>query len=152
MLALDERQEAFCHRYAEHRNGKRAAQEAGYNGCNKTLAVTANRLLKRANIKEKLRVLIGDIEEAQKNATQKAQEALNEEYKQKLMGPLERLAILAGMARDAEKGSDKLKAIELLCKLDGSFVQDGKNPNDTNLDDLRDRALAAFEKLHDLSS
>lgn len=103
-------------------SGVDAAQKAGYKGTDNSLMVTACRLLRNV----KIQVIIKkrqEKEESKRNATRK-----------------EKLELLTGMMRDDSalkietkegfdeiipniKHADRIKAIELHCKLNGDLVQ-----------------------------
>jgi phage terminase small subunit len=111
-LKLSERQERFCREYAATGNGSKAALAAGYSqrGPN----ATAARLLANASI----RARVADIQRPRFDALDLTGE--------RTLAEVSRIAF----ATDAEVQSgavripDKLRALDILCRAQGLYVQD----------------------------
>lgn len=145
-MALTEKQEKFVLEFAKCGNATQAYINAGYSYKNEKVATSlASRLLSKDDVKAKLREIheetktnaIADIQEMQSILTAIIREELDEE---KLMTVSEG----EGYSRIVSKRQqaalkDRLKAIELLGKMQGAFVDkvqiDGNVPV-TFVDDL----------------
>ncbi len=103
---LDERQKLFCEKFLEGFTGTRRvspmeAYQFAYPDCNKKSAsASGSRLLTYVNVKEYLKERISEM----------------------TMQTNEVLIRLGNLARNAEKDSDKLKALELIGKTQGMFL------------------------------
>ena len=122
-MALNPRQQKFVQEYANGASGSEAARRAGYKGNPDTLSTTAHKLLTNADIRKRV--------EGLRKAAWNAAVATREE----------RLAILSGMVRGephrvtiVSEGvpsdidqlpsvSARVKAAELLAKMQGDFVE-----------------------------
>lgn len=84
-MGLTERQRKFVHAYATNGgNGTQAAKDAGYNGADNVVAVTACNLLKQPKIAQALDALVGKaIAKAERGAIADIQECL--EYETAIM-------------------------------------------------------------------
>lgn len=111
-MKLSERQERFCREYAATGNGSKAALAAGYSqrGPN----ATAARLLANASIKKR-------VEEIQRPQL----EAL-EATTARTLAEVARIAYAS--AAEVQSGAvripDKLRALDILCRAQGLYVQD----------------------------
>ena len=103
-LKLNARQKAFCEYYVASGNATDAAIKAGYK--EKYAGVNADKLLKNTNI-------------------QKYIEELQEKAKgNRIMTAIERREFLTSMIKDgAVKDTDRLKALDILNKMDGEYTQ-----------------------------
>ena len=103
-LKLNARQKAFCEFYVASGNATDAAIKAGYK--EKYAGVNADKLLKNTNI-------------------QKYIEELQEKAKgNRIMTAIERMEFLTSMIKDgAVKDTDRLKALDILNKMDGEYTQ-----------------------------
>ena len=103
-LKLNARQKAFCEFYVASGNATDAAIKAGYK--EKYAGVNADKLLKNTNI-------------------QKYIEELQEKAKgNRIMTAIERREFLTSMIKDgAVKDTDRLKALDILNKMDGEYTQ-----------------------------
>ena len=103
-LKLNARQKAFCEYYVAIGNATDAAIKAGYK--EKYAGVNADKLLKNTNI-------------------QKYIEELQEKAKgNRIMTAIERREFLTSMIKDgAVKDTDRLKALDILNKMDGEYTQ-----------------------------
>lgn len=103
-LKLNARQKAFCEYYVASGNATEAAIKAGYK--EKYAGVNADKLLKNTNI-------------------QKYIEELQEKAKgNRIMTAIERREFLTSMIKDgAIKDTDRLKALDILNKMDGEYTQ-----------------------------
>ena len=103
-LKLNARQKAFCEYYVASGNATEAAIKAGYK--EKYAGVNADKLLKNTNI-------------------QKYIEELQEKAKgNRIMTAIERREFLTSMIKDgAVKDTDRLKALDILNKMDGEYTQ-----------------------------
>ena len=103
-LKLNARQKAFCEYYVASGNATEAAIKAKYK--EKYAGVNADKLLKNTNI-------------------QKYIEELQEKAKgNRIMTAIERREFLTSMIKDgAVKDTDRLKALDILNKMDGEYTQ-----------------------------
>jgi len=103
-LKLNARQKSFCEYYVASGNATDAAIKAGYK--EKYAGVNADKLLKNTNI-------------------QKYIEELQEKAKgNRIMTAIERREFLTLMIKDgAVKDTDRLKALDILNKMDGEYTQ-----------------------------
>ena len=103
-LKLNARQKSFCEFYVASGNATEAAIKAGYK--EKYAGVNADKLLKNTNI-------------------QKYIEELQEKAKgNRIMTAIERREFLTSMIKDgAVKDTDRLKALDILNKMDGEYTQ-----------------------------
>lgn len=103
-LKLNARQKSFCEYYVASGNATDAAIKAGYK--EKYAGVNADKLLKNTNI-------------------QKYIEELQEKAKgNRIMTAIERREFLTSMIKDgAVKDTDRLKALDILNKMDGEYTQ-----------------------------
>ena len=103
-LKLNARQKAFCEYYVASGNATDSAINAGYK--EKYAGVNADKLLKNTNI-------------------QKYIEELQEKAKgNRIMTAIERREFLTSMIKDgAVKDTDRLKALDILNKMDGEYTQ-----------------------------
>ena len=103
-LKLNTRQKAFCEFYVASGNATDAAIKAGYKEKNARFIGSEN--LTKANIKEY-------IEELQEKAKGN-----------RIMTAIERREFLTSMIKDgAVKDTDRLKALDILNKMDGEYTQ-----------------------------
>ena len=103
-LKLNTRQKAFCEFYVASGNATDAAIKAGYREKNARFIGSEN--LTKANIKEY-------IEELQEKAKGN-----------RIMTAIERREFLTSMIKDgAVKDTDRLKALDILNKMDGEYTQ-----------------------------
>ena len=103
-LKLNARQKSFCEFYVASGNATESAIKAGYK--EKYAGVNADKLLKNTNI-------------------QKYIEELQEKAKgNRIMTAIERREFLTSMIKDrAVKDTDRLKALDILNKMDGEYTQ-----------------------------
>ena len=103
-LKLNARQKAFCEYYVASGNATESAIKAGYK--EKYAGVNTDKLLKNTNI-------------------QKYIEELQEKAKgNRIMTAIERREFLTSMIKDgAVKDTDRLKALDILNKMDGEYTQ-----------------------------
>ena len=103
-LKLNVRQKSFCEYYVASGNATESAINAGYK--EKYAGVNADKLLKNSNI-------------------QKYIEELQEKAKgNRIMTAIERREFLTSMIKDgAVKDTDRLKALDILNKMDGEYTQ-----------------------------
>ena len=103
-LKLNARQKAFCEYYVASGNATDSAIKAGYK--EKYAGVNADKLLKNTNI-------------------QKYIEELQEKAKgNRIMTAIERREFLTSMIKNgAVKDTDRLKALDILNKMDGEYTQ-----------------------------
>jgi phage terminase small subunit len=128
-LALSVKQEKFCLEYAKSGNQTQAYIKAGYNVKNdETAAVNASRLLKNANVKERLAELaeeaknasIADIVEMQQTLTAIIRKQMTEE-----VIVVESVGDYMTEARKMDKEpsiKDIINAITTLGKMQGAFT------------------------------
>ena len=103
-MKLNARQKAFCEYYVASGNATDAAIKAGYKEKNARFIGSEN--LTKANIKEY-------IEELQEKAKGN-----------RIMTAIERREFLTSMIKDAAvKDTDRLKALDILNKMDGEYTQ-----------------------------
>lgn len=103
-MKLNARQKAFCEYYVASGNATEAAIKAGYKEKNARFIGSEN--LTKANIKEY-------IEELQEKAKSS-----------RIMTAIERREFLTSMIKDgAVKDTDRLKAVDILNKMDGEYTQ-----------------------------
>lgn len=131
-MTLSSRQEAFARAYAKGASGAEACREAGYQGTVNVLSTQAGRLLKKAEVREL-------VDQLRATATKSAIADRNE-----------RLEILTAIARGephevthmGESGvknfeqlppvSARIKAAELMAKMQGDFVEPAPPPPTIN--------------------
>ena len=103
-MKLNARQKAFCEYYVASGNATESAINAGYK--EKYAGVNADKLLKNTNI-------------------QKYIEELQEKAKgNRIMTAIERREFLTSMIKDGSvKDTDRLKALDILNKMDGEYTQ-----------------------------
>ena len=103
-MKLNARQKAFCEYYVASGNATDAAIKAGYS--EKYAGVNADKLLKNTNI-------------------QKYIEELQEKAKgNRIMTAIERREFLTKLIlKEETKDTDKLKAVDILNKMDGEYTQ-----------------------------
>ena len=103
-MKLNARQKAFCEYYVACGNATEAAIKAGYR--EKYAGVNADKLLKNTNI-------------------QKYIEELQEKAKgNRIMTAIERKEFLTKMIlKEETKDTDRLKALDILNKMDGEYIQ-----------------------------
>ena len=103
-MKLNARQKAFCEYYVASGNATDSAIKAGYK--EKYAGVNADKLLKNTNIKKY-------IDELQKKTKSS-----------RIMTAIERREFLTSMIKDgAVKDTDRLKALDILNKMDGEYTQ-----------------------------
>ena len=103
-MKLNARQKAFCEYYVASGNATDSAIKAGYK--EKYAGVNADKLLKNTNIQKY-------IEELQEKAKSS-----------RIMTAIERREFLTSMIKDgAVKDTDRLKAVDILNKMDGEYTQ-----------------------------
>ena len=129
-MALSVKQEKFCLEYAKSGNQTQAYIKAGYNVKNEeTAAANASRLLKNANVKERLAELaeeaknasIADIVEMQQTLTAIIRKQMTEE-----VIVVESIGDYMTEARKMDKEpsiKDIINAITTLGKMQGAFVE-----------------------------
>lgn len=103
-MKLNARQKAFCEYYVASGNATEAAIKAGYK--EKYAGVNADKLLKNTNI-------------------QKYMKELQEKTRvSRIMTAIERREFLTSMIKDGTvKDTDKLRAVDILNKMDGEYTQ-----------------------------
>ena len=128
-LALSVKQEKFCLEYAKSGNQTQAYLAAGYNVKNdETAAANASRLLRNANVKERLAELaeeaknasIADIVEMQQTLTRIIRQQMTEE-----VIVVENVGDFMSEARKMDKNpsiKDIINAINTLGKMQGAFA------------------------------
>ena len=77
---LNLRQARFAEAYVRHRNGSRAAREAGYSAVRGSASATAQRLLDHDPVKERVRALEADTERALAYDTAQAIQGLRDAF------------------------------------------------------------------------
>ena len=103
-MKLNARQKAFCEYYVASGNATESAIKAGYKEKNARFIGSEN--LTKANIKE----YILELQEKAKSS--------------RIMTAIERREFLTSMIKDgAVKDTDRLKAVDILNKMDGEYTQ-----------------------------
>lgn len=118
MSVLTVRQQRFCEHYAADPNITKAAEKAGYSA--KTAYSIGQRLLKKVEIQNHLKQLTGKKKQARILSAIQRQEWLSkivfgEVYDSHVTSEGEVVKRPARLA-------DKIKAVELLCKMRGEFI------------------------------
>lgn len=119
-MKLKPRQEAFCIEFAKSGNATQAYKSAFGTTNEKTAGVQASRLLKKPSVQERLKeiqdeiasVKIADVRELQERLTAIARRELYE-------------TVILPNGEQVQKQTtikDALKALELLCRIQGLFV------------------------------
>lgn len=127
-MKLNARQKAFCEYYVACGNATEAAIKAGYKEKNARFVGCEN--LTKANIKEY-------IEELQ----QKAQSS-------RIMSAIERREFLTKMIlREEAKDTDKLKALDILNKMDGEYTEKVQLSGEINTNPLQGLTTEELKKL-----
>ncbi|MBR8722393.1 hypothetical protein IX325_000701 [Fusobacterium necrophorum subsp. funduliforme] len=127
-MKLNARQKAFCEYYVACGNATEAAIKAGYKEKNARFVGCEN--LTKANIKEY-------IEELQ----QKAQTS-------RIMSAIERREFLTKMIlREEAKDTDKLKALDILNKMDGEYTEKVQLSGEINTNPLQGLTTDELKKL-----
>lgn len=127
-MKLNARQKAFCEYYVACGNATEAAIKAGYKEKNARFVGCEN--LTKANIKEY-------IEELQ----QKAQTS-------RIMSAIERREFLTKMIlREEAKDTDKLKALDILNKMDGEYTEKVQLSGEINTNPLQGLTTEELKKL-----
>ena len=104
MLKLNARQKSFCEFYVASGNATESAIKAGYK--EKTSRVTASKMLTKANIKK----YIKELQEKTKTS--------------RIMTAIERREFLTEVIKNGnEKVQDRLKALDILNKMDGEYIE-----------------------------
>lgn len=130
MTKLSIKQEKFCQLYAATGNATQSFKDAGYAWKSEGAAVknASNLVHKNSNVKERLRELaeeakthaIANIQEMQETLTKIIREELDEE-KLMTVGMGEGYSKIVSKRQKAAL-KDRLKALELLAKMQGGFV------------------------------
>ena len=103
-MKLNARQKAFCEYYVACGNATESAIKAGYK--EKTSRVTASKMLTKANIKK----YIKELQEKTKTS--------------RIMTAIERREFLTEVIKNGnEKIQDRLKALDILNKMDGEYIE-----------------------------
>ena len=103
-MKLNARQKAFCEYYVASGNATEAAIKAGYK--EKYAGVNADKLLKNTNIQK----YIDELQEKTKTS--------------RIMTEIERREFLTKMIlKEETKDTDRLKAVDILNKMDGEYTQ-----------------------------
>ena len=103
-MKLNARQKSFCEFYMASGNATDSAIKAGYK--EKYAGVNADKLLKNTNIQK----YIEELQEKTKTS--------------RIMTAIERREFLTSMIKDgAVKDTDRLKALDILNKMDGEYTQ-----------------------------
>ena len=103
-MKLNARQKAFCEYYVASGNATEAAIKAGYK--EKYAGVNADKLLKNTNIQK----YIDELQEKIKSS--------------RIMTAIERKEFLTSLIKDGNaKDTDRLKAVDILNKMDGEYTQ-----------------------------
>ena len=103
-MKLNARQKSFCEFYVASGNATDAAIKAGYK--EKYAGVNADKLLKNTNIQK----YIDELQEKTKSS--------------RIMTAIERREFLTSMIKNgAVKDTDRLKALDILNKMDGEYTQ-----------------------------
>ena len=127
-MKLNTRQKAFCEFYVASGNATDAAIKAGYKEKNARFIGSEN--LTKANIKEY-------IEELQEKAKGN-----------RIMTAIERREFLTSMIKDgAVKDTDRLKALDILNKMDGEYTQKVEVNGNINTNPLEGLTTEELKKL-----
>lgn len=103
-LKLNARQKSFCEFYVASGNATESAIKAGYK--EKTSRITASKMLTKANIKK----YIKELQEKTKTS--------------RIMTAIERREFLTEVIKNGnEKLQDRLKALDILNKMDGEYIE-----------------------------
>lgn len=103
-MKLNARQKSFCEFYVASGNATESAIKAGYK--EKTSRVTASKMLTKANIKK----YIKELQEKTKTS--------------RIMTAIERREFLTEVIKNGnEKIQDRLKALDILNKMDGEYIE-----------------------------
>lgn len=115
--ACDPRERAYAVEYVSNGgNGLRAAQAAGYGGDDRTLGVTATRLLKRARVAAAIDALRDPHEEKWARRLERLRERLY-----RMSSGTRRVKHQGQVLEEVIETKDQLKASELLGKMHGAF-------------------------------
>lgn len=134
-MALNDRQKRFCDEYLIDLNGTQAAIRAGYSA--KTAAAIGAENLIKPNIQSYLKQRLNDREQR----TEITQDMVIKELRDVAFAE-------AADYTDAKlKYSNKLKALELLGKHMGMFVDRVKMQTDVNIADSAERLSNIFEQM-----
>jgi hypothetical protein len=126
---LNPRQEAFCLAYARTGNATASATEAGYSS--KTAAVQAVALLRNPKVSERLAELTLEISSRKIADARERQEILSGILRGEGEAPV---VTKDGVRLAAPAWPDRLKAIDLLNKMQGSYTEQGKSEDHGELD------------------
>ena len=103
-MKLNARQKSFCEFYVASGNATESAIKAGYK--EKTSRITASKMLTKANIKK----YIKELQEKTKTS--------------RIMTAIERREFLTEVIKNGnEKLQDRLKALDILNKMDGEYIE-----------------------------
>lgn len=122
MNGISPKQEAFCMAYAESGNAKQAYMQAGYKvNSENAAAAAATRLLKNVNIKNRLQEIHKQIASDAIMGPKEMQERLTKIARQEATE-----SVLTQDGGEVQRKADfkaALKAMELLGKMQGSFIE-----------------------------
>ena len=116
MELKNKKHEKFCRELIKHNYNQTRAYLAVYPESSKETAKTASsRLLTLDNVKSRIN------------------ELQNEEKKDDILSIEECKRLLSGIALEADRNSDRIKALEILLKSQGGFNEDSSNTNTINI-------------------
>ena len=104
-MKLKPRQEAFCLEFAKHGNATEAYLKAFGTDNERTAGVQASRMIKKPSVQERLAELASEIKQ------------------KKIADVIECQEMLTAIARNVEEDTaERIKAIQILLKVQGAFV------------------------------
>lgn len=136
-MGLTPKQQKFVNAYNGEAKGNatKAARLAGYRGGENAMAVTGHRLMETPKIRDQIKEF-AEAHETIVDVHAKLKEAINGECADDLMGrilELRKVGVLDREGRqniltefaldDSASKNERMKAIELLCKMNGDFIE-----------------------------
>lgn len=125
-IKLTLKQQKFVDHYNLYGHGTDAARAAGYKGNDVTLATVATENLKKHQIASAIKSQREELKQASIATAQERHEFLTSVMRgPKLSAEQMKLALESGdiTALEGPKYSDRIKAAELLCKINGEFIE-----------------------------
>jgi len=117
---LNPRQEKFCLEFAMSGNAQASYQKAYSNTSEAAAAVQAHRLLKKANVQARLKELADELASAKIADARELQERLTQVIRRQIT---EEIILPSGERVQKQiMTRDMLKAVELLCRIQGLFI------------------------------
>lgn len=137
MAKLSAKQKAFCQYYVENRNATLSAVKAGYS--ERSANVQGSQNLAKPSIQEEINVLLGHARAiAKKGPIKVSVETLVQELAKGAFVELDPMTM---------KYSDKLKALELLCKHLGILDGQGAASSTKSKAGIRQRLIESLAKI-----